>query len=214
MRVNHLYAVLYKPRQTIASNLNGDALFFPFVLTGIVSSILYSLFAWQTLDGKILGINFESTGVLLIVLSLVIGFLAPFLSIIINSIIHYLAILVTGIYIEFKSLITVGIFSYVPVLIGLFVKVLFSYFSENYFFNPLAPWAGFFEQNQLLQIILSSLSITGIWSLLIYMTGVMILLRKQNNGKVKKSTFAVVLLVNIALTFVFSALTVITGNLS
>ncbi|WP_018665031.1 hypothetical protein [Heyndrickxia acidiproducens] len=213
MKLQNLFVVLYKPRQIITTNLKSNELFFPILIIGVISSILYTVFASQSIDQTMLGINFKSVSPLLIIFSLLIGFLSPFISIIINSIINYITILITGIYIEFKSLMVIGIFSYVPVLIELLLKVIFSFFSGKYFTNFFNPLAGLFNnQHQILQILSSSISITGLWSLLIYILGVIILL-KSNDGKVNKLTITLVVIVNLALTVMVAALTTITGDL-
>lgn len=208
MKINNLYMVLYKPREIITANLKSFNILIPIVLVAAISSLLYTLYAFQTLDSISIEININSISPLLLLFTLVIGFLIPIMGIVINSIINYIAILITGVYVEFRSLMIIGLFSYIPVIIELLLKILISLLTgDHQLYATLTSLAAFSNNHLLLQSIFSSISITGVWSLLIYVIGVFILI-KSNNGRVKKTSMFMVILINIILTIAIAFLTI------
>lgn len=215
MRMKSFYEVLYSPKKTIQNNVNSTNLLTPTFIIGAFSAIFTILSTLFMADTLIREKDIEYIKPIIIFFSIIVGGISPLISILISSIINYIALIVADVFVEFRKLMIIGFYAYIPVLIDFLLKIVISLaLGQNFRYSPTSLAEFIPEENILIQNLLNSFSVTGIWSLVIYFIGLLLLINENNDLKNKKKAVIVVLIVNILLTIMMAVFSSLTGDTS
>lgn len=203
MKIKSLFQIFFKPRQVLQANMQHMHLFFPILFIGLLSGFFSFLSFWALPD------NFMGQSYLKAIagaFAIIYACLIPLFSIFIISIIHYIALASLDAFTPIRKLMIIGIYAYMPLFIDSALKLILTiYMGKAIAFSPtslvrLLPPDTPFLLNQLI----NSLSISGMWSIAIYLLGVSSLVPQSK----KRTVIAVLLVLNILLSVIPNLLTI------
>lgn len=196
--------ILFSPKKVFEKKLKKSNALFPFIFISCFS-VLLSVCSVLTVGDKILlKNNMEHVKTIVLAFSIVVGLFSPIMGILINSIINYIALIVSDIHIEFRKLMIIGFYAYMPVLLDALLKLILSlYLKESIQYSPTSLGMFLSNQNTLLSGFVNNFGGCVIWSLCIYIIGVIVLSEEQNITD-KRKIITVLICTNLILTIITS----------
>ncbi|MCI0768190.1 hypothetical protein [Bacillus sp. TL12] len=201
-----LFFILTKPKVTLINIFNKKNILITVLLICFINAILsliltIELFNQTTLI-KELNLN-TSINNFLKIFTYLIAFFSSFINPLINTVITTIIILITyyifKIKIEFKQLFIIGLLAYIPYLIDISLRIIVQFFYNEIITGHITSIFFFMTQNKNPMInALKFYSIASIWSIVIYIIGLTILVKKE------KQTIAITIVILLLLIITYS----------
>ncbi|MEI4616443.1 YIP1 family protein, partial [Bacillus cereus] len=205
MKIYSFIHIFFSPKKVLEENTKKYDLLLPVIVIGLCSAII------AVLSVLILP-NISTEGELhylktiTLIFALILGVISPFLGIVITSLINYILLAVVDSYVEFRKLMIIGFYAYMPVLIDSLLKLIVSINIGKIFpYSPTSIAILSSNHNSLFSIVMNSFSFCGIWSLFIYALGVFLVVKESNYNK-RKQAVIIIVCTNIIFTLLISML--------
>ncbi|MES5943654.1 MULTISPECIES: YIP1 family protein [unclassified Bacillus cereus group] len=196
--------IFFSPKQVFEKRLTESNALLPLLFISCFSVILSVCTVLTVGEKVLLKNNMEYVKTIVLAFAVVAGIFSPLMGVLINSIINYIALIVNDIHIEFRKLMIIGFYAYMPVLLEVLLKLIVSlYLKESIQYSPTSLGMFLSNQNSVLSGFVNSFSGCIIWSVAIYIIGVLVLAEEQNI-KAKRKIVTILICTNLILTIITS----------
>ncbi|MCQ6530726.1 YIP1 family protein [Bacillus mycoides] len=196
--------IFFSPKQVFEKRLKKSNALLPLLFISCLSVILSVCTVLTVGEKVLLKNNMEYVKTIVLAFAIVAGIFSPLMGVLINSIINYIALIASDIHIEFRKLMIVGFYAYMPVLLEVLLKLIVSlYLKGSIQYSPTSLGIFLSNQNSILSGFSNSFSGCVIWSVGIYIIGVLVLAEEQNI-KAKRKIVTILICTNLILTIITS----------
>ncbi|KXY70200.1 YIP1 family protein [Bacillus tropicus] len=207
MKIYSFIHIFFSPKKVLEENIKKYDLILPVIVIGLCSAIL-AVLSVLTLPNINTEGELQYLKTIMLIFAVFLGVISPLLGVVINSLINYILLTIVDSYVEFRKLMIIGFYAYMPVLVDSLLKLIVSINIGKIFpYSPTSIAILSSNHNSLFSMIANSFSICGVWSLFIYALGVFLAVKESNYNKRKKAVVIIVctnIIITLLVSIVFS----------
>ncbi|HDT6578600.1 YIP1 family protein [Bacillus cereus] len=192
MKISSFIHIFFYPKKILEENMKKFDLILPVIIIGLCSAILAAL-AVLALPSVDTGGELQYLKTIMLIFAVFLGVISPLLGVVINSLINYILLTIVDSYVEFRKLMIIGFYAYMPILVDSLLKLIVSINIGKIFpYSPTSIAILSSKHDSLFSTLANSFSICGIWSLFIYALGAFLAVKESNYNKRNKAVIIIV----------------------